>query len=292
MNQQHLQSEVISADAAEFLICLHEKFENLRQNLLIRRRHQAAQFAQGSKPHFLAETKSIRSAEWSVAPAPWDLEDRRVEITGPAEPKMMINALNSGAKVFMADLEDSLSPIWENILQAQESLRRAVQRTLSYQNQSGKLYSLGNEIATLMVRPRGLHLVEGNFQIRGTSISASLFDFGLYFFHNVHELLRQKSGPYFYLPKIENHEEAAWWNDVFNFAQDKLNIKRGTIRATVLIETITAAFEMDEILFALQEHASGLNAGRWDYIFSIIKKFNFRKDLIFPDRAHVLSAQG
>lgn len=287
MNEQITKAEIIPADAAEFLISLHEKFDNLRRNLLLRRRTQSLQFAQGIRPRFPKETTSIRSSQWSVAPAPKDLEDRRVEITGPAEPKMMINALNSGAKIFMADLEDSLSPTWKNILLAQDALKKAVRRTLAYENEEGKKYSLNDKIATLIVRPRGLHLEEKNFQIRGQAISASLFDFGLYLFHNAHELISRDSGPYFYLAKLESYEEAAWWNDVFNFAQDRLHIPRGTIRATVLIETITAAYEMDEILYVLKDHASGLNAGRWDYIFSIIKKFNFSDNLIFPDRAEI-----
>nr|WP_295905726.1 malate synthase A [uncultured Bdellovibrio sp.] len=290
MNEPKIKTEIITPDAAEFLISLHEKFDNLRRNLLLRRRTQAQQFAQGQKPRFPAETLSIRQAAWTVAKAPADLQDRRVEITGPAEPKMMINALNSKAKVFMADIEDSLSPMWSNVLLAQDSLKKAVRHTLTYESEDGKKYSLNEKTATLLVRPRGLHLEERNFQIRGEPISASLFDFGLYFFHNAHELLKRNTGPYFYLPKLENHEEAAWWNDVFNFTQDRLKIPRGTIRATVLIETITAAFEMDEILYVLKDHASGLNAGRWDYIFSIIKKFNFNSDLIFPDRAQVTMA--
>lgn len=280
-----LNSEILSADAAEFLIALHERFDNLRYHLLLRRNQLAEQFSQGSKPKFLDETQSIRRSSWVVAQAPHDLNDRRVEITGPAEPKMMINALNSGAKVFMADLEDALSPTWENILLAQSSLKKAVRRELTYENEQGKKYSLKSQIATLVVRPRGLHLDEPHFQIRGHSISASLFDFGLYFYHNAHELIRRGSGPYFYLPKLENHEEAQWWNEVFNFAQDRLHIPRGTIRATVLIETITAAFEMDEILYVLKDHAAGLNAGRWDYIFSFIKKFHTQKDCITPDRS-------
>lgn len=285
MDQLNLKSQIITADAAEFLIALHERFDNLRRHLLIKRRTHALQFSQGIRPQFLEETRSIRESDWTVADAPADLNDRRVEITGPAEPKMMINALNSGAKVFMADIEDSLSPTWDNVLQAQRSLYEAIRRTLSYENENGKVYSLKESLATLVVRPRGLHLEEKNFQIRGHAISASLFDFGLYFYHNAYELIRRGSGPYFYLPKLENHEEANWWNDVFNFAQDRLKIPRGTIRATVLIETITAAFEMDEILYVLRDHASGLNAGRWDYIFSIIKKFHTQDEFLTPDRS-------
>ncbi|HWU44724.1 MAG TPA: malate synthase A, partial [Bdellovibrio sp.] len=253
----------------------------------MKRKTLAKQLNHGAKLQQCEYTRDIREADWTVAKAPRDLNDRRVEITGPAEPKMIINALNSGAKVFMADFEDSLSPTWKNILLGQVSLKQAVRRTLQFQSENGKVYSLNQRIATLVVRPRGLHLEEKNFQIRGQAISASLFDFGLYFYHNVHELLRRESGPYFYLPKLENHEEAKWWNDVFDFAQDRLKIPRGTIRATVLIETITAAFEMDEILYALKDHASGLNAGRWDYIFSLIKKFHARNEFITSDRQQI-----
>lgn len=285
MNESELRQEILSPEAAEFLISLHEKFDNLRRHFLIKRRTQALQFAQGARLAFPKETASIRESDWQVAEAPVDLRDRRVEITGPAEPKMMINALNSGASVFMADLEDSLSPTWRNILGGQKALKEAVRRTLKFTAENGKSYALTENTATLVVRPRGLHLEEKHFLIRGHAISASLFDFGLYLFHNAHELIRRGSGPYFYLPKLENHEEAGWWNDVFNFAQDRLGIPRGTIRATVLIETITAAFEMEEILYVLKEHASGLNAGRWDYIFSLIKKFHTQDEFITPDRA-------
>lgn len=285
MNLHSLKSDIITPEAAEFLIGLHEKFDNLRRHLLFKRRSAAQRFEQGDLPAFLESTRSIRDGQWSVAKPPPDLRDRRVEITGPAEPKMIINALNSPARVFMADFEDSLSPSWENILLGQSSLQQAVRRSLQFSGENNKTYSLNKKLATLVVRPRGLHLEEKNFQIRGQSISASLFDFGLYFYHNAQELLRRGSGPYFYLPKLENHEEAQWWNEVFNYSQDRLRIPRGSIRATVLIETITAAFEMEEILYALKEHASGLNAGRWDYIFSLIKKFHLRKDFITPDRA-------
>ncbi|QDK36176.1 malate synthase A [Bdellovibrio sp. NC01] len=287
MITEKLKQEIVTPEAAEFLISLHAKFDNLRRHFLIKRRTLAGEFAQGRLPKFLGETRSIREGDWKVADAPADLRDRRVEITGPAEPKMLINALNSGAKVFMADIEDSLSPSWENVLLAQDTLRKAVRRTLVHEGDNGKIYSLNEELATLVVRPRGLHLEEKNFLIRGQAISASLFDFGLYFFHNAKELIRRGSGPYFYLPKLENHEEAGWWNDVFNFTQDRLKIPRGTIRATVLIETITAAFEMEEILYVLKDHASGLNAGRWDYIFSLIKKFHTQKRFLLPDRALV-----
>ena len=222
-----------------------------------------------------------------VASCPPDLEDRRVEITGPAEPKMMINALNSGAKVFMADLEDSLAPTWENILLGQESLFHAVRRTLTFTNESKKVYALKKKVATLIVRPRGWHLSEKHVLINHKPASASLFDFGIYFFHNAQELMKRGTGPYFYLPKMESHLEARLWNDVFQFAQETLKIPQGTIRATVLIETILAAFEMDEILYELREHSSGLNAGRWDYIFSMIKKFQNYSHMLLPDRAQV-----
>ncbi|MCS7052005.1 MAG: malate synthase A, partial [Thermomicrobium sp.] len=238
-------------------------------------------------PDFLPETKQIRESDWRVAPTPADLQDRRVEITGPVDRKMMINALNSGARVFMADFEDALSPTWSNVVQGQINLRDAVRRTIAYESPDGRVYRLVERPATLVVRPRGWHLVERHVLVDGEPISASLFDFGLYFFHNAHELLARGSGPYFYLPKLESHLEARLWNDVFLFAQERLGIPRGTIRATVLIETILAAFEMDEILWELREHAAGLNAGRWDYIFSVIKKFRRHRDFVLPDRAQV-----
>jgi malate synthase len=284
MLEDKLRAEIVSPEAAEFLIALHEKFDNLRRHLLIRRKMRATDFARGTLPDFLPATKSIRDSQWTVAEAPWDLQDRRVEITGPAEPKMTINALNSRAQVFMADFEDSLSPTWKNILVGQVSLKKAVRRELSFSGEDGKQYFLAEQLATLVVRPRGLHLEEKHFQIRGHAISASLFDFGLYIFHNAHELLSRNSGVYVYLAKLESHEEASWWDDVIRYAQTRLKIPVGSVRATVLIETITAAFEMDEILYALKDHAVGLNAGRWDYIFSLIKKFHTRPDFILPDR--------
>jgi malate synthase len=222
-----------------------------------------------------------------VAVAPRDLEDRRVEITGPTDRKMLINALNSGARVFMADFEDANSPTWANLVEGQVNLIDAIERTLDFKSPEGKEYRLNNTVATLVVRPRGWHLEERHLEVDASPVSGSLFDFGLYFFHNARRLLEKGSGPYFYLPKLESHLEARLWNDVFNFAQDALQIPRGTIRATVLIETILAAFEMDEILYELREHSSGLNAGRWDYIFSIIKKFRNRADFVLPDRAQV-----
>jgi malate synthase len=278
---------ILTDDARDFLIALHTTFNDRRLQLLSRRHEVAAQINRSGTLDFLPQTANIRNDTWTVAPAPADLNDRRVEITGPAEPKMMINALNSGAKVFMADLEDSLAPTWQNVLDGQSALREAVRRTLNFSSPDHKQYKLNETTATLVVRPRGWHMFEKNFLIKGEPMSGSLFDFGLYMFHNAHELLNRKSGPYFYLPKLESHLEARLWNDVFVFAQNALGVPRGSIRATVLIETLPAAFEMDEILFELREHAAGLNAGRWDYLFSMIKKFAARADLTFPDRAQL-----
>ena len=237
-------------------------------------------------PDFLPNPIESRDAYWRVAPAPQDFDDRRVEITGPAEPKMLINALNSGASVFMADFEDSLSPTWENVVTGHWAVSEAVRRRLTFQTDE-KTYVLNDTIATLCIRPRGWHLEEAHVLVDGKPISASIFDFGIWFFHNARELLARGSGPYLYLPKLESHLEAALWNKLFVAAQEALDIPRGSVRATVLIETILAAFEMDEILFELREHAAGLNAGRWDYIFSIIKKFRARPQMILPDRAQV-----
>ena len=236
---------------------------------------------------FCRETAWIRNTDWVAAPIPADLQDRRVEITGPVDRKMIINALNSGASVFMADFEDSNSPTWRNNLDGQFNLRDAVNGTIGYVSPEGKRYELGERTAVLMVRPRGWHLDEKHFLVDGRPISGGLFDFGLYFFHNAKALMAKGSGPYFYLPKMESHLEARLWNDVFHFAQRELGIPRGTIRATVLIETILAAFEMDEILYELREHSAGLNCGRWDYIFSFIKKFRNRPDFVLPNRAQV-----
>ncbi|MEO8638387.1 MAG: malate synthase A [Chloroflexota bacterium] len=282
--------EVLTPDALAFVAHLHRSFDERRRDLLRARTERQAEFDAGAFPDFLPETAQIRDdPTWRVASAPADLEDRRVEITGPVEPKMMINALNSGAKVFMADLEDALSPTWENVVTGQWAVREAVRRRLTFQT-AEKSYALQPEIATLVIRPRGWHLEETHLKVDGSPISASLFDFGLAFFHNAREQLDRGSGPYFYLPKLESHLEARLWNDVFLDAQAQLDIPRGSIRATVLIETILAAFEMDEILWELREHASGLNAGRWDYIFSLIKKFHTRSDMILPDRAQVTMA--
>ncbi|MER3429165.1 MAG: malate synthase A [Pyrinomonas sp.] len=279
--------QVFTAEALEFLVELHRRFNPTRLELLRLRAERQARLIAGERPDFLAETAEIRRAEWKVAPIPDDLQDRRVEITGPVERKMMINALNSGARIFMADFEDALSPTWENIVYGQQNLIEAVRRTIQFTSPEGRLYKLNDKTATLVVRPRGWHLVEKHIVVDGQYISASLADFGLYFFHNARELLARGTGPYFYLPKLESHREARLWNEVFDFAEDRFGLARGTIKATVLIETILAAFEMDEILYELREHAAGLNAGRWDYIFSVIKKNRHRTDLILPDRAQV-----
>ncbi len=279
--------QIITPEAIKFLELLARHFGPRRQALLQRRKEIQGCLRSGVLPDFLEETREVRERSWSVAPAPPDLDDRRVEITGPVERKMMINALNSGAKVFMADFEDALSPPWPNVILGQINCREAVRRTLEYVSPEGKRYRLGGQLATLLVRPRGWHLEEKHVLVDGEPISASLFDFGLYFFHNAHELLARKSGPYFYLPKLESHLEARLWNDVFDLSQDALGIPRGTIRATVLIETILAAFEMDEILYELRDHAAGLNAGRWDYLFSMIKNFHDRPEFLLPDRSQL-----
>ena len=279
--------QILSPEALSFVADLHRRFNPRREALLRRRAERQVQFDAGVLPRFLAETEEIRHGDWTVAAAPADLQKRWVEITGPVERKMMINALNSGASAFMADLEDALSPTWENVVAGQANLRDAVRRTIEFHNPDGRRYHLNDTTATLIVRPRGWHLVEKHVHVDGQPIAASLFDFGLHFFHNARELLDRGSGPYFYLPKLESHQEARLWNDVFVAAQEALDIARGTIRATVLIETLPAAFEMDEILYELREHVAGLNAGRWDYIFSMIKKLRNRPDSMLPDRAQV-----
>ncbi len=280
-------SEILTNEAVEFVANLHRKFNPKRKELLKRRIFIQQQIDTGNFPDFLQETKSIRESEWTVSPLPADLLDRRVEITGPVDRKMIINALNSGANVFMADFEDSNSPTWENIIQGQINLRDSVEKTISFTNENGKKYFLNEKTATLMVRPRGWHMEEKHFLIEGEPASASLFDFALFFFHNAKKLIDKGSGPYFYLPKMESHLEARLWNEIFIEAQNLLRIPVGTIKATVLIETILAAFEMDEILFELKEHSAGLNCGRWDYIFSFIKKFRNSKYFVLPDRAQV-----
>jgi malate synthase len=281
---------VLTEPALAFIADLQRRFGERRLDLLHRREERQAELDTGVRPDFLAATRQVREGDWTVAPAPADLNDRRVEITGPAEPKMMINALNSGARVFMADLEDALSPTWANVVGGQAALIDAVRRELAFDALEGKTYRLDERTATLLVRPRGWHLVESGLLVDGAPISASLFDFGLFLFHNGAEALHRGSGPYLYLPKLENHHEARLWNDVFIHAQAVLGIPRGSIRATVLIETILAAFEMDEILYELREHAAGLNAGRWDYLFSGIKKLRAWPQLSVPDRAQLTMA--
>src|SRR5277367_6830818 len=282
------RERVLTPEALRFVVELQRRFNPRRAELLGARVERQKRLDAGEKPDFLAGTREIREAEWRVAPIPADLQDRRVEITGPVERKMIINALNSGAKMFMADFEDSNTPTWANQMDGQINLADAVRRTITYTDAaSGKNYKLNEKTAVLLVRPRGWHLEEQHVMVDGTPMSGSLFDFGLYFFHNAKELVARGSGPYFYLPKMESHLEARLWNDIFVAAQEAVSVPRGTIRATVLIETILAAFEMDEILYELREHSSGLNAGRWDYIFSCIKKFKLDKDFCLADRAKV-----
>ena len=279
--------DVLTPEALAFIAGLHRSFNPRRLELLATREERQSRFDAGDLPDFLPATASVREdGTWRVASAPADLDDRRVEITGPAEPKMMINALNSGARVFMCDFEDALSPTWDNVVTGQWAVSEAVRRRLRFQTDE-KAYELNSSIATLVIRPRGWHLPEAHVLVDGEPISASLFDFGLVLFHNAREQLDRGSGPYFYLPKLESHLEARVWNDVFVAAQDRLGIPPGSIRATVLIETILAAFEMEEILYELRNHSAGLNAGRWDYIFSIIKKFRSRADFVLPDRRQV-----
>src|SRR5215813_6383041 len=281
-------SEVIlTPEALSFVEKLHRQFKATREELLRRRAQRQAELDAGKLFAFLPETENVRRGDWGVASTPDDLQKRWVEITGPVERKMMINALNSGANVFMADFEDALSPTWSNVVEGQANLIQAVRRTLTFTSPEGKRYQLNPTIATLLVRPRGWHLTERHVTVDGEAISASLFDFGLYFFHNVRELIARKTGPYFYLPKIESHLEARLWNSVFLHVQAKLGLPKGTIRATVLIETIMAAFEMDEILWELRDHSAGLNCGRWDYIYSFIKKFAEDPACVMPDRGQV-----
>ena len=279
--------QVLTNPALDFVATLHRTLNPAREEQLAHRAKRRAAIQRGAPLGFLDETASLRAADWRVAPAPRDLEDRRVEITGPVDRKMMINALNSGARVFMADFEDSLSPTWSNVVEGQANLIDAVRRELSLDAPDGKRYRLADRTATLVVRPRGWHLVESHVEIDGAPVSASLFDFGLYFFHNARELLTRGSGPYFYLPKLESHVEARLWKTAFELAESMIGVPHGSIRATVLIETILAAFEMDEILYELRDYAAGLNAGRWDYLFSIIKLFRTRGDRLLPDRARL-----
>ena len=285
-------AEILSADAAAFVAMLERRFGAERRRLLAARADFQARIDAGENPGFRPETQAVRDGDWTVAGTPADLADRRVEITGPVDRKMVINALNSGASCFMADFEDSAAPTWDVMVTGQVNLRDAVSRTIALTDpRTGKSYALGDETATLIVRPRGWHLEEAHVLVDGRPASASLVDFGLFFFHNAARLMARGSGPYFYLPKMEHYEEAALWNDVFVAAQEELGLPRGTIKATVLIETITAAFEMDEILHALKDHIVGLNCGRWDYIFSVIKTFRNRADWVLPDRGLVTMTQ-
>ena len=280
-------ADILTVDALAFVAELHRRFNPRRKDLLERRHERQREFDQGRMPDFLADTEEIRFGSWSVAQTPEDLQQRWVEITGPVDRKMMINALNSGADAFMADFEDALSPTWENVVNGQINVRDAVRREIRFDNPDGRVYELGERIATLLIRPRGWHLDEKHVLVDGSPISASLFDFGMYMFHNAAERLDRGTGPYFYLPKLESHVEARLWNDAFVAAQDRLGIPHGSIRATVLIETLPAAFEMDEILYELRDHAAGLNAGRWDYIFSAVKRFRSQPSFTLPDRAEV-----
>src|SRR5712692_5018299 len=280
-------SEILTPEAMRFLAKLARRFEATRQERLAARVKKQAEIDAGALLDFPPETAEIRAKAWTVAPIPKDLEDRRVEITGPVDRKMVINALNSGANVFMADFEDSNSPTWQNNIEGHINLRDAINGTIGFTSPEGKRYELAPKIATLLVRPRGSHMVEKRCLVDGQPISGSLFDFGLFFFHNARKLVAKGTGPYFYLPKMESYLEARLWNDVFVFSQDYVGVPQGTVRATVLIETILGAFQMDEILYELRDHSSGLNCGRWDYIFSYIKKFRQRSDFLVPDRAQV-----
>ena len=280
-------AEILTPEAMNFVAKLAREFEGRREELLAKRAQRQQELDAGKLPDFLPETAHIRNSDWTVASIPDDLQDRRVEITGPVDRKMVINALNSGAKVFMADFEDAHSPTWEATIQGQINLRDAIEGTITFASPEGKQYQLNDKTATLLARPRGWHLNEKHVLVDGKPISGGIFDFGLYFYHNARRLLQKGSGPYFYLPKLESHLEARLWNDIFVMAQNELGIPQGTIRATVLIETILATFEMDEILYELREHSAGLNCGRWDYIFSAIKKFRNIPDFVLPDRAQV-----
>jgi malate synthase len=282
-------AEILTPDALAFVAELHRKFDGRRVQLLQARTARQARISAGELPDFLPQTRNVREAEWRVAPIPADLLNRRVEITGPVDRKMIINALNSGANVFMADFEDANSPTWHNNLEGQLNLADRWHRSIDFKDSAtGKQYSLSHTPAVLMVRPRGWHLLEPGMTVDGAVVAGGLFDFGLYFFHNVRAQLAKGTGPYFYLPKLESHLEARLWNDVFVFAQQQLGIPNGTIKVTVLIETLPAAFEMDEILFELREHMAGLNCGRWDYMFSFIKKLRANKAYVLPDRSQVV----
>ena len=285
--QPNLYDRILTPQALGFVAHLHRKYEQRRRDLMKARAERQGRLDSDKETfHFLPETRSIRESSWTVAPVPSDLRDRRVEITGPVERKMVINALNSGASTFMADFEDSCTPTWDNMIRGQINLRQAVDRTISFKSPDGKCYQLNDKLATLIVRPRGWHMLERHVLVDGDPVSASLFDFGLFFFHNAERLVEHGSGPYFYLPKIESHLEARLWDHVFNEAECRMNLPRGTIKATVLIETLPAAFEMDEILYELRDHSAGLNCGRWDYIFSSIKKLR-KGDFVLADRGLV-----
>jgi malate synthase len=278
--------QILTPEALDLVVDLHRAFEPRRQELLAARAERQKTFDAGALPDFLPQTKSVRESDWTIAPQPKDMLDRRVEITGPTDRKMVINALNSGASTFMADFEDANCPTWFNMVDGQINLRDAVRRTITLE-QAGKSYRLNEKTAVLIPRPRGWHLDEKHVLVDGRPVAGGIFDFALYFFHNAKELLARSSGPYFYLPKMESHLEARLWNDIFKAAQDAAGVKQGTIRATVLIETVLAAFEMDEILWELKDHSAGLNIGRWDYIFSCIKKFRVNKEFCLADRAQV-----
>ena len=279
--------EILSIEALTFVGRLARRFEARRRELLEMRAKRQAAYDSGALPDFLPETRDVRDGNWRIASVPDDLQDRRVEITGPTDRKRVINALNSGANVFMADFEDSNTPTWSNMVEGQLNLRDAVNRAIAWTSPEGRQYRLNDKPATLLVRPRGWHLLENNVRVDGQPVAGALFDFGMYLFHNAEATLARGTGPYFYLPKLESHLEARLWNDIFIFAQEELGIPRGTIKATVLIETLPAAFEMDEILYELREHCAGLNIGRWDYLFSCIKKFRARSDFSLADRAQV-----
>ncbi len=278
---------ILTPEAVEFVAGLARQFDATRRELLAGRTAKRRRLSGGEMLDFLPETRAVRESDWTIAPIPDDLLDRRVEITGPVDRKMIINALNSGAKVFMADFEDSSAPTWDNMIQGQINLRLAIGRKIDFTTDDGKRYALNDRTATLIVRPRGWHLVDKNVLVDGEQISGSLLDFGLFVFHNAATLVEKGTGPYLYLPKIESHLEARLWNDVFDWAQDRLGLPRGTIKATVLIETLPAVFEMDEILYELKDHVVGLNCGRWDYIFSFIKCFHARPEFVLPDRGQV-----
>src|SRR3989442_2314419 len=280
-------SEILSSEAVAFVVALHRKFNPTREALLGKRAERQATFDAGRLPDFLSETRTIREGSWKVAPVPRDLRDRRVEITGPVDRKMVINALNSGASTFMADFEDANSPTWENLVAGHVNLVDAIRGTVTFTNPDGRTYRLAEKTATLIVRPRGWHLLETHMRVDGRPVSGSLLDFGLYVFHNARALLERGTGAYFDLPKLQSHLEARLWNDVFTFAEDALAIPRASMKATVLVEHILAAFEMDEILYELKDRSAGLNAGRWDYIYSIIKTFRNRPEFVLPDRAQV-----